>query len=256
MRAGQHVGFDVDRAAGSTLNSLLRLFDASGRQIATNDDAAAPGEIKGSDSFLSFTFNTAGTFYIGVSNNQNKAYNPLAGVATTAPGARARTGSRWSTCREIRRRGSAEARRALLTARRPVASRRTPGQPRRPSRQSPVEPHCAVGLKCPHERTAPPADRRLNWRARRAGAISDRIDGLNERELIDLNRRIVERLRMLQQLRAHRNMLQFSVGQRVRFRTDSRTIEGTLTRYNRKTVTVLTDAGEHWNVAPSLLEPG
>jgi hypothetical protein len=81
------------------------------------------------------------------------------------------------------------------------------------------------------------------------------IDGLTERELIDLNRRIVERLRMLQQLRAHRNMLQFSVGQRVRFRTDSRTIEGTLTRYNRKTVTVITDAGEQWNVAPSLLEP-
>ena len=80
------------------------------------------------------------------------------------------------------------------------------------------------------------------------------IDGLTERELIDLNRRIVERLRMLQQLRAHKNMLQFSVGQRVRFRTNARTVEGILTRYNRKTVTVLTDAGEHWNVAPSLLE--
>jgi hypothetical protein len=49
-------------------------------------------------------------------------------------------------------------------------------------------------------------------------------------------------------------MLQFSVGQRVRFRTNARTVKGTLTRYNRKTVTVLTDAGEQWNVAPSLLE--
>ena|SRR5436305_10460416 len=87
------------------------------------------------------------------------------------------------------------------------------------------------------------------------GAPPIDIDGLTERELIDLNRRVVERLRMLQQLRAHRNMLQFSVGQRVRFRTDVRTVEGTLTRYNRKTVTVLTDDGEHWNVAPSLLEP-
>jgi uncharacterized delta-60 repeat protein len=86
VRAGQHVGFDVDRAAGSPLNSLLRLFDASGRQIASNDDAAAPGEVKGSDSFLSFTFNTAGTFYIGVSNNQNKAYNPLSGTADNGVG--------------------------------------------------------------------------------------------------------------------------------------------------------------------------
>src|SRR5690242_7316199 len=81
------------------------------------------------------------------------------------------------------------------------------------------------------------------------------IDGLTEPELIDLNRRIVERLRVMQQLRAHRNMLQFSVGQRVRFRANARTVEGTLTRYNRKTVTVITEAGEHWTVAPSLLEP-
>jgi len=26
-----------------------------------------------------------------------------------------------------------------------------------------------------------------------------------------------------------------------------------LTRYNKKTVTVITDSGEHWNVAPSVL---
>jgi hypothetical protein len=80
------------------------------------------------------------------------------------------------------------------------------------------------------------------------------IDRLSEPDLIDLNRRIVERLRVLQQLRAHKNMLEFSVGQRVRFRTNARVVEGVLTRYNRKTVTVITEAGEHWNVAPSLLE--
>jgi hypothetical protein len=28
---------------------------------------------------------------------------------------------------------------------------------------------------------------------------------------------------------------------------------GTLTRYNKKTVTVVTDAGQNWNVAPGLL---
>jgi hypothetical protein len=118
-----------------------------------------------------------------------------------------------------------------------------------------VEPHASVGYSVPMSEQHP---------LRIAGAAREQaeperlpidIDGLTEAELIDLNRRIVERLRMLQQLRAHRNMLQFSVGQRVRFRANARTVEGTLTRYNRKTVTVLTDAGEHWNVAPSLLEP-
>ena len=81
------------------------------------------------------------------------------------------------------------------------------------------------------------------------------IDRLSEPELIDLNRRIVERLRVLQHLRAHRNMLEFSVGPRVRFPANARVVEGVLTRYNRKTVSVITDSGEHWNVAPSLLEP-
>ncbi|MGY6214594.1 hypothetical protein ACW73L_05460 [Methylolobus aquaticus] len=41
------------------------------------------------------------------------------------------------------------------------------------------------------------------------------IDRLSEAELVDLNRRIVERLRFLQQMRAHATMLQFSLANRV-----------------------------------------
>ena len=80
------------------------------------------------------------------------------------------------------------------------------------------------------------------------------IDGLTEAELIDLNRRIVERLRLLQQMRAHKQMLEFRIGDRVAFQADGRgTVEGMLTRYNRKSVTVITDDGHQWNVAPGLL---
>ena len=80
------------------------------------------------------------------------------------------------------------------------------------------------------------------------------IDRLTEAELIDLNRRIVERLRLLDQMRAHGQMLEFKVGDRVRFQPAGRDIvEGMLTRYNRKTVTVITDDGRQWNVAPSFL---
>ncbi len=65
---------------------------------------------------------------------------------------------------------------------------------------------------------------------------------------------VVERLRLLQQVRAHRAMLEFRIGDRVRFQADGRdTVEGMLTRYNRKSVTVITDDGRHWNVAPGLL---
>ena len=80
------------------------------------------------------------------------------------------------------------------------------------------------------------------------------IDGLTEPELIDLNRRIVERLRLLQQTRAHQQMLAFKIGDRVAFRADGRgTVQGMLTRYNRKSVTVITDDGRRWNVSPALL---
>ena len=80
------------------------------------------------------------------------------------------------------------------------------------------------------------------------------LDRLTETELVDLNRRIVERLRLLRQIDAHRRMLEFRVGDRVSFEPPGRgPIFGTLIRYNRKTVTVIAEGGAQWNVAPSLL---
>jgi hypothetical protein len=80
------------------------------------------------------------------------------------------------------------------------------------------------------------------------------IDRLTEAELIDLNNRIVARLRFLHQMHAHARMLDFKIGDRVSFQSEGRAVVvGMLTRYNRKTVTVITDSGERWNVAPALL---
>ena len=80
------------------------------------------------------------------------------------------------------------------------------------------------------------------------------IDKLSEEELIDLNNRIVARLRFLNQMRAHSQMLDFRIGDRVTFQPEGRQpLFGIITRYNRKTVTVITDGGQHWNVAPRLL---
>jgi len=80
------------------------------------------------------------------------------------------------------------------------------------------------------------------------------IDTLSEPELLDLNHRIVARLRMLREIRAHAGMLEFRIGDRVTFQPPGhRLLSGVLTRYNRKTVTVITDDHGQWNVAPSLL---
>jgi hypothetical protein len=80
------------------------------------------------------------------------------------------------------------------------------------------------------------------------------IDKLTEAELIDLNHRVVERLRFLKQMRAHVAMMEFKIGDRVAFQADHRgNVEGMLTRYNRKSVTVITEDGHRWNVSPGLL---
>lgn len=81
------------------------------------------------------------------------------------------------------------------------------------------------------------------------------IDKLTEEELIDLNNRIVARLRFLSQMRAHSRMLEFRIGDhRVSFQPEGRPpVVGMLTRYNKKTVTVMTDSGQRWNVSPVLL---
>jgi hypothetical protein len=80
------------------------------------------------------------------------------------------------------------------------------------------------------------------------------IDSLSEEELIELNHKIVARLRFLNQMRSHSAMLEFRIGERVKFRPAGRPdMVGILTQYNKKTVTVITDSGEHWTVSPGLL---
>jgi hypothetical protein len=69
------------------------------------------------------------------------------------------------------------------------------------------------------------------------------IDSLSEEELVELNHKVVARLRFLHQMRSHSAMLDFRTGERVKFHPDGTEVFGTLTRYNKKTVTVVTDAG-------------
>lgn len=80
------------------------------------------------------------------------------------------------------------------------------------------------------------------------------IDNLSEPELVDLNNRIVARLKFLQQMRAHASMLAFSLGETVSFQPDGHPVLfGVITKYNRKSVTVITEGGQHWTVAPTFL---
>ena len=80
------------------------------------------------------------------------------------------------------------------------------------------------------------------------------IDKLTEPELVDLNHRIVARLKLIQHMRAHQSMLNFSLGERVSFQPNGHPVLfAVITKYNRKSVTVITEGGQSWTVAPTFL---
>ena len=84
--------------------------------------------------------------------------------------------------------------------------------------------------------------------------MSINIDNLSEEELIELNHKIVERLKFLETMHTHNEMMQFSPGEQVSFEPPGRGRQiGTLVKFNKKTVTVITETGQKWNVSPHLL---
>ena len=82
------------------------------------------------------------------------------------------------------------------------------------------------------------------------------IDTMTVEELMALNHRIVERLKFLESLQTHKDMLAFNIGARVSFESSRGGRQlGTLVKFSRKTVTVMTDNGQRWIISPHLLSP-
>ena len=80
------------------------------------------------------------------------------------------------------------------------------------------------------------------------------IDSMSYDELSKLNHKIVERLKFLDSMHTHNEMMQFSPGDQVCFEPPGRDKQfGTLVKYNKKTVTVITESGQKWTVSPHLL---
>jgi len=80
------------------------------------------------------------------------------------------------------------------------------------------------------------------------------IDNLSENELIELNHKIVERLKFLETMHTHKEMMQFNPGEQVVFEPPGRERQiGTLVKFNKKTVTIITENGQKWNVSPHLI---
>ncbi|HIO21445.1 MAG TPA: hypothetical protein EYN18_03500, partial [Nitrospirales bacterium] len=78
LKSGDTIQVDIDAQElnGGLNDSYLRLFDNRFVEKANNDNRSGPGENPSLDSFLSFTVEDPGTYYVGVSSAGNTAYNP------------------------------------------------------------------------------------------------------------------------------------------------------------------------------------
>lgn len=82
------------------------------------------------------------------------------------------------------------------------------------------------------------------------------IRQLNEEDLLFLNARIVERLKLIEQAQSTVELARFSIGDRVQFvGPGSRVVKGVVFKLNKKTAGVQSDDGRQWKVSPSLLNP-
>lgn len=80
------------------------------------------------------------------------------------------------------------------------------------------------------------------------------IDHLSLDQLYELNDRVVERINQLEGEQALRAMMALKLGSRVSFDSQYGRQVGTVAKFNRKTVVVLTE-DRKWRVSPHLLSP-
>jgi hypothetical protein len=76
---------------------------------------------------------------------------------------------------------------------------------------------------------------------------------LNEEQLQAVNRKIVERLKLIHRAKNMVGLARFNLGDRVYFLYEGRKVAGTIIRLNQKSATLLTDDGKEWRVSPGFL---
>ena len=98
------------------------------------------------------------------------------------------------------------------------------------------------------------ADERLISKYR--NDATEAIRYLGEEDLRYLNRLIIERIKLISQARSTALMTRFNIGDKVGFQSpNGHWKNGIVQRLNKKTITILTDDGQNWNVSPGFLAP-
>ncbi len=81
LDVGSRLVVRAEAAGGSSVNTYLRLFNAAGTQLISNDDFD-----DSTDAQISFTATESGIYYIGVSSSLNNAYSAVVSETATAGG--------------------------------------------------------------------------------------------------------------------------------------------------------------------------
>ena len=86
--------------------------------------------------------------------------------------------------------------------------------------------------------------------------MSINIDTLSREELVELNDRVIERLKYLDTVHAQQAMMTLNIGSQVSFDSSRHgRVFGTVIKFNRKTVVVLTEDRVQWRIPPDILTP-
>ena len=83
--------------------------------------------------------------------------------------------------------------------------------------------------------------------------INDVLLELNEDQLLSLNLKIIERIKLIRRARSNVSMAKFNLGDAVYFNRDGDKIRGRIIRLNQKTISIITSDNHPWNVSPSFL---
>ena len=84
--------------------------------------------------------------------------------------------------------------------------------------------------------------------------VRELIDYLTEKELMIINGFVVDKLKFIRKAKSLQAMSNFCIGDTVYFEKDHEMITGVVTKLNQKTVSIKTEDGIGWNVAPSFLK--
>jgi len=73
-------------------------------------------------------------------------------------------------------------------------------------------------------------------------------------QLMELNKKVVRHIKLASAVANDQAMREFTTGERVCFTTPEFGLQyATIEKFNRKTISVITDDGEGWNVSPQRL---